>query len=61
MMVVIVWAGQEWAWNVYPSTSVSSAMVVSCLALQTLFIWMGTSAPRPRQESTNSTTKSHSE
>ncbi|KAL8755661.1 MAG: hypothetical protein Q9199_003493 [Rusavskia elegans] len=36
-----VWAVQEWAWNVYPSTNVSSAAVVGCLLIQVLGVWWG--------------------
>lgn len=42
LFVVPVWAAQEWAWNVFPSTDISSAVVVACLALQTLGVWWGT-------------------
>jgi alpha-1,3-mannosyltransferase len=31
--VLAVFAAQEWAWNVFPSTRVSSAVVVGCLAV----------------------------
>lgn len=34
--IYMVWAAQEWAWNVYPSTDVSSIVVVSSLAVQVL-------------------------
>lgn len=37
-----VWALQEWAWNVYPSTNASSAAVVGCLLVQVLGVWWGT-------------------
>jgi len=30
----IMWAVQEWAWNIFPSTSKSSMAVVFCLAIQ---------------------------
>ncbi|KAK6363815.1 dolichyl-P-Man:Man(5)GlcNAc(2)-PP-dolichol alpha-1,3-mannosyltransferase [Orbilia blumenaviensis] len=40
--VILVWVMQEYAWNVYPSTSVSSAMAVGCMALQLVGIWVGT-------------------
>lgn len=36
VLVYAAWALQEWAWNVYPSTSVSSAVVVASLAIQVL-------------------------
>ena len=34
VVVYIVWALQEWAWNVYPSTTASSLIVVLSLAAQ---------------------------
>ncbi|TKX19884.1 ALG3-like protein [Elsinoe australis] len=37
--VVLAWAAQEWAWNVYPSTTISSAVVVLSLAWQVYGIW----------------------
>lgn len=37
-----LWAAQEWAWNVYPSTSISSATVVSVLAITVAGAWWGT-------------------
>ena len=37
-----LWAAQEWAWNVYPSTPISSMTVVSLLAVQLLGVWWGT-------------------
>lgn len=36
-----VWAAQEWAWNVYPSTPASSAVVVGALAVQVAGVWWG--------------------
>lgn len=36
-------AAQEWAWNVYPSTNVSSMVVVGSLAATVGSIWIGTS------------------
>ncbi|KAF2102876.1 mannosyltransferase [Rhizodiscina lignyota] len=40
--VYAVWAAQEWAWNVYPSTDASSMVTVGCLALQVAGVWWGT-------------------
>lgn len=40
--IYAVWAAQEWAWNVYPSTNASSMVVVGCLAVQVLGVWWGT-------------------
>lgn len=37
-----LWALQEWAWNVYPSTSLSSATVVGVLATTVAGVWWGT-------------------
>ncbi|CAL3962833.1 unnamed protein product [Diplocarpon coronariae] len=37
-----LWAAQEWAWNVYPSTDVSSKVVVSILAVTVARLWWGT-------------------
>jgi alpha-1,3-mannosyltransferase len=38
-----LWAAQEWAWNVYPSTDLSSQVVVGVLALTVASVWWGTS------------------
>jgi alpha-1,3-mannosyltransferase len=42
VFVVGVWAAQEWAWNVYPSTDASSTVAVACLAAQVIGVWWGT-------------------
>jgi alpha-1,3-mannosyltransferase len=34
VLIYALWALQEWAWNVYPSTNASSAVVVLTLAAQ---------------------------
>ncbi|KAK3324557.1 glycosyltransferase family 58 protein [Cercophora scortea] len=36
-----LWAAQEWAWNVYPSTPASSGVVVGVLALTVALVWWG--------------------
>lgn len=36
-----LWAAQEWAWNVYPSTPISSGVVVGVLAITVGFVWFG--------------------
>lgn len=41
-LLYAVWLSQEWAWNVYPSTKSSSAVVVGSLGLQVLSTWWGT-------------------
>ncbi|KAL8694846.1 MAG: hypothetical protein Q9218_000606 [Villophora microphyllina] len=40
--IYAVWAAQEWAWNVYPSTTASSMVVVGCLLIQVVGVWWGT-------------------
>ena len=42
-LIYAVWTAQEWAWNVYPSTNLSSQVVVGCLAIQVIGVWVGTS------------------
>ncbi|KAL6719232.1 dolichyl-P-Man:Man(5)GlcNAc(2)-PP-dolichol alpha-1,3-mannosyltransferase [Lecanora helva] len=42
ILIYTIWAAQEWAWNVYPSTDESSMVVVGCLAVQILAVWQGT-------------------
>lgn len=37
-----LWAAQEWAWNVFPSTPISSAVVVGAMAITVASIWFGT-------------------
>ncbi|KAF1919529.1 Lethal(2)neighbour of Tid protein [Ampelomyces quisqualis] len=37
-----LWGAQEWAWNVYPSTPLSSATVVGVLAITIGSVWWGT-------------------
>lgn len=41
-LIYTIWAAQEWAWNVYPSTKISSVVVVGCLSIQVFGIWWGT-------------------
>lgn len=36
-----LWAAQEWAWNVYPSSPVSSGVVVGALVVQVVGVWWG--------------------
>ena len=38
----MLWFLQEWAWNVFPSTPVSSGVVVGVLAVTVAGIWWGT-------------------
>ncbi len=38
-----IWAVQEWAWNVYPSTNASSMVVVGVLFTTIASVWWGTS------------------
>ncbi|KKK17225.1 hypothetical protein P175DRAFT_0428333 [Aspergillus ochraceoroseus IBT 24754] len=58
ILVYILWALQEWAWNVYPSTNQSSMVVVLSLSIQVLGVLMN----RNRAFSTSSykpTSKEH--
>lgn len=36
-----IWGIQEWAWNVYPSTPISSGVVVAAMAATVGFVWWG--------------------
>lgn len=38
----VLFFAQEWAWNVYPSTDSSSAVVVAVLAITVALLWNGT-------------------
>jgi len=40
--IYVVWAAQEWAWNVYPSTPESSMVAVGALAVTVAGVWWGT-------------------
>jgi len=42
VVIYTLWAVQEWAWNVYPSTEASSIAVVSTLAVTVVGVWWGT-------------------
>lgn len=42
VLIYTIWVAQELAWNIYPSTELSSAVVVGCLAIQVLGAWWGT-------------------
>ncbi len=49
-----LWALQEWAWNVYPSTPVSSGVVVGVMAATVALVWFGAREeyqPRRKEES----------
>ncbi|KAL5091224.1 dolichyl-P-Man:Man(5)GlcNAc(2)-PP-dolichol alpha-1,3-mannosyltransferase [Trichoderma cf. simile WF8] len=41
LVVVPLWAAQEWAWNVFPSTPLSSNVVVSVLAVTVAMAFVG--------------------
>lgn len=38
----LLWAVQEWAWNIYPSTNSSSIVVVGSLFVTVASVWWGT-------------------
>lgn len=50
----ILWAAQEWAWNVFPSTPTSSGVVVGVLASTVALVWWGA---REEWEPRSSTSK----
>ena len=45
--IIATWAVQELAWNIYPSTDMSSMVVVACLVIQVFGVWLGTSDDLP--------------
>jgi alpha-1,3-mannosyltransferase len=53
-LICLLWGAQEWAWNVFPSTDVSSAVVVGVMTITVASAWFGTAdeeleiAPLPR-------------
>ncbi|PGH00265.1 alpha-1,3-mannosyltransferase [Blastomyces parvus] len=50
VLIYLLWAAQEWAWNVYPSTAISSISVVACLSIQVLGVfWNGYRAPAQKE------------
>ena len=42
IVLYALWGAQEWAWNVYPSTPLSSATTVGVLAITVFGVWRGT-------------------
>jgi alpha-1,3-mannosyltransferase len=40
VLIYVVWALQEWAWNVFPCTNASSAVVVLSLAVQVFGVYL---------------------
>ena len=42
VVIYLVWAAQEWAWNVFPSTTKSSLVVVSVMVAMLAGIWWET-------------------
>lgn len=41
LLVFVLWGAQEWAWNVFPSTDVSSTVVIGVLATTVVAIYFG--------------------
>ncbi|EOD46918.1 Glycosyltransferase family 58 [Neofusicoccum parvum] len=56
-----VWAAQEWAWNVYPSTPASSAVVVGALAVQVAGVWWGSRRDFEGREQQHAHAHAHAE
>ena len=42
LLQYVLWGAQEWAWNVFPSTDLSSMVVVGVLFVQVAAVWWGT-------------------
>ncbi|KAF5555219.1 dolichyl-P-Man:Man(5) c(2)-PP-dolichyl mannosyltransferase [Fusarium mexicanum] len=42
IIVTIIWAAQEWAWNVYPSTDLSSTIAVNTMLATVVLVYLGT-------------------
>lgn len=47
LVVVPLWLAQEWAWNVFPSTPLSSSVVVSVLAVTVAAAFVGSKTSSP--------------
>jgi alpha-1,3-mannosyltransferase len=51
LWIVALWAAQEWAWNVFPSTDTSSAIVVGVLGLSVAgLLWGAEGADQLREK-----------
>ncbi|RBR21561.1 uncharacterized protein FIESC28_04829 [Fusarium coffeatum] len=50
-IVLLIWAAQEWAWNIFPSTDLSSRVVVGAMFATVVLVYRGTawSAVPPSQ------------
>lgn len=60
ILLYIVWGLQEWAWNVYPSTNMSSTVVVLSLAIQVFGVMLnGTNAFDNRRLRHGHSTREH--
>ncbi|KAH6608403.1 hypothetical protein Trco_001749 [Trichoderma cornu-damae] len=56
-VVVPLWLAQEWAWNVFPSTPLSSSVVVSVLALTVAMAFVGSETKSPSSQKTRGASK----
>ncbi|CAM1511725.1 Fc.00g092380.m01.CDS01 [Cosmosporella sp. VM-42] len=45
LVVFPLWAAQEWAWNVFPSTDSSSTTVVNVMMITVVLTYLGTDSP----------------
>lgn len=61
VLIYAIWAVQEWAWNVFPSTNASSAAVVACLAVQIVALMVNDNISQSTKEATESTESKESE
>ncbi|KAK9366276.1 ALG3 protein-domain-containing protein [Lipomyces kononenkoae] len=53
LIQVIVWAAEEWAWNIFPSTKFSSFVVVGANCIIIIGIWFGTKKDVENAKSAN--------
>lgn len=61
VLIYALWAAQEWAWNIFPSTSQSSIIVVLSLAVQVFGVLFdgGESFDGKRREDVGAGIKQH--
>lgn len=56
VLIYAIWAVQEWAWNVFPSTNGSSAAVVACLATPVIALLIRDNSVYGSQDETKEST-----
>lgn len=61
VLVYLVWALQEWAWNVFPSTAASSMVVVFSLAIQVLGVLVNNGSSQRNLQGSRGSVKVHTQ